>query len=611
MMQYFSLKKLLLIILFSFYTTSSLYSQTVEKPFLIKLNPLERNVIRGENSALILTVMVPNGFWLGDNDPAARAPAATIIKMSPSNNFYFEKANFPKPKVKGIPVHLGYTHIFEGVVNIVIPFTVAKNAVLGKQTIKLNITYTPGLNAGHLSTHIAEVYLTKINIIASKISDKINIPNPSMDPVPKGFIVAEKKVDLPEPIKTMFYRWNEDSPLPKFLHWLFVDPDNHGKHIQTVWTPFVGSTQNNGQSIGAGVGLMNVTREGIMTGTFQVRAYHNEYAGATVAMDIVSCPAAYFNYEFSAQISEDGKNKHLEFHHENLTLGKDDRFGYELGLNIGQDSRYRFFGIGAGTIEEDETNYTHQEYGGFLDFYWLPKDHIRIGIGGRIKTVDVLEGADRLKGVLPYTINQAKFASVAGIKGATVVGERLNFVYDSRNSEFTPSSGFYAKAVAEYNQITDQIVTNPNSISNYGKFTLEMRKYISTVDQKITLLLRNSWTFTTDENIPFFDLATLGGQYDIRAFDTGRFYGQHSVFASAELRYVVMQMIFMGFPVDIEMAPFIDTGQVFNSDGINGRFNVTAGMSVRILMRPNIGIIANAAVGQDGLVFTGGVNLPF
>ncbi|MCH8326438.1 MAG: hypothetical protein IIB83_07755, partial [Bacteroidetes bacterium] len=110
---------------------------------------------------------------------------------------------------------------------------------------------------------------------------------------------------------------------------------------------------------------------------------------------------------------------------------------------------------------------------------------------------------------------------------------------------------------------------------------------------------------------PFFDLATLGGQYDIRAFDTGRFYGQHSVFASAELRYVVMQMIFMGFPVDIEMAPFIDTGQVFNSDGINGRFNVTAGMSVRILMRPNIGIIANAAVGQDGLVFTGGVNLPF
>jgi len=223
----------------------------------------------------------------------------------------------------------------------------------------------------------------------------------------------------------------------------------------------------------------------------------------------------------------------------------------------------------------------------------------------------VLEGADRLKGILPYTINQNKFASVSGIKGATVVGERINLVYDSRNSEFTPSAGFYAKAVAEYNQITDQVVTNPNSISNYGKFSVEIRKYFSTVDQKLTLLLRNSWTFTTDKNIPFFDLATLGGQYDIRAFDTGRFYGQHSVFASVELRYEVMKMVVMGFPVDIEMAPFMDGGQVFDDDGFNGRFNITAGMSMRVLMRPNIGIIANAAVGQDGLVFTGGVNLPF
>jgi len=368
-----------------FILTLRVDAQTVEKPFLIKIDPLEKNLTAGENTALILTIMVPNGFWLGSSNPAARTPAATVIKMIPSSSFYFESPLFPKPKTKGIPVHLGYTNIYEGVVKIVIPFQVAKNIQSGRQKIGLKITYTPGLNAGHLSTHINEIYSTEINIVDSKINSEIVIPKPSMTNVPEGFIVAEKKTELPEPINTMFYRWNEDSPLPKFLHWLFVDPENHGKHIQTVWTPFVGSTQNNGQSIGAGVGLMNVTREGIMTGTFQVRAYHNEYAGATVAADVVSCPAAYFNYQFSAQISEDGKNRHLEFHHENLTVGKDDRFGYELGFNFGQDSRARFFGLGAGTVEEDETNYTHKENGGFLDLYWLPKNNFRFGIGGKIK----------------------------------------------------------------------------------------------------------------------------------------------------------------------------------------------------------------------------------
>ena len=124
-----------------------------------------------------------------------------------------------------------------------------------------------------------------------------------------------------------------------------------------------------------------------------------------------------------------------------MTLGKNDRFGYELQVDAFQDPRYRFFGLGGNTDEEDETNYTHEEFGGVLDLYWLPANNIRFSVGGKIRSVDVKRGADRLADELPFTINEARFLNVAGIRGATIVGERVNIVYDGRNQEFTPSAG--------------------------------------------------------------------------------------------------------------------------------------------------------------------------
>jgi len=587
-------------------TTSPTYSQTVEHPIDISMQALDAEVTAGQSSAITITFRIPRGFWLGDSDPAARIPAATVIRMQKNEAFQFEKARFPEPEVRGVPVHLGITRVFTGAITVVVPFKVSANVAPGEYEIVANITYTPGLNAGHLTTHVKEPYSTKVTVVKASAPIPASVPSPTQGSVPEDFLVQEKVLNLPQPMGAMFHRWDENGIVARFLHGLFVDPENHGKHIQTVWHPFIGSTENNGQSIGGAVALMNVTREGIMTGTFDVRGYHNEYVGATVAVDVVSCPGAYVNYWFSAQLSED-RNRQIQFHHENLALGKSDRFGYEFQVNAFQDPRYRFYGLGAGTDEEDESNYTHEEFGGYLDLYWLPANNIRFSVGGKVRSVDVKRGADRLAGDVAFTINEARFANVAGIQGATVVGERVNFVYDGRNQEFTPSAGIYMELSAEYDQVTSDV----KPVSSYGRFTVDIRKYFSTVDQKFTLLLRNGWTFTTSEDIPFFDQATLGGESTLRAFDLGRFYGQHAVFGSMELRFQAMHMVLMGFPMDLEIAPFLDFGQVFNSTDFDGDFNINPGMSMRVLNRPNIGIVANGALGQDGVIFTGGVSLPF
>lgn len=590
-------------------------AQTIENPIDITLQPINKIIAQGEESALEVIFQIPKGFWLGDNNVSSRIPPPIMIEMEENNNFIFDKPLFPNSSVEGVPVKKGITHVYKEKIKVVIPFKVAANIPDGNYQLKAFITYTPGLNAGRLSSHVNEQYTTNVQVSKNAKNIISEIPEPSIGNVSNDFIVQEEITKLPEPLNTILYRWPEDSFVAEFLHWIWIDPENHGKHVQTVFTPFYGFTENNGYTAGMGMSLMNLTREGIMTGQLQLRGFYNEYVGATLGFEAVSCPAAYHNYWVSGFLSSNGKNRGINVHIENLNFGDKNKFGYELFADFFRDPRFRFYGVGANTKEEDKTNYAHQENSALLDLFWMPVDKIRFTIGGKVRNVDVLDGNDKIRKIMPWTTDLAeqggKFENIPGIKGATVYGGRVSVIYDGRNSEFTPSSGFYGRVIAEYNHISDQVVTTQSPIENYGKFYVDLREYLSTADQRFTLLLRNSWTLTTDENIPFFEQAKLGGDFSNRAFDNGRFYGQHSVFASMELRIQTMSIVFMGVPMDLEMAPFLDAGQVFTDAGFKGRFNINPGMSIRILNRPNLGIVGNAAVGQDGLIFTGGVTLPF
>ena len=112
------------------------------------------------------------------------------------------------------------------------------------------------------------------------------------------------------------------------------------------------------------------------------------------------------------------------------------------------------------------------------------------------------------------------------------------------------------------------------------------------------------------DGVPFWELPTLGGAESLRAFGERRYYGPHSMFASLEIRVQAAHMVLLGVPVDVELAPFLDAGQVFGAAALDGRFNWNPGLSVRLLNRPNIGLIISVADGEDGTNVTGGVSLP-
>jgi len=579
----------------------------IEDPVVVAVAPAADAVAPGDASALVVTFKLPKFMWLGAQAGKARTPAGTQIRMMGHPAFSFGAPAYPEPSVEGVPVHVGTTRVYEGEVQVVVPFEVAAEASAGTHTVEARITYTPGFNAGSLATHANERHTATITVRTGASAGRV--PAPSVASVDDDFIVRRDD-GYPTALSPMFHAY-EPSGFTGVMHTLFIDPPNHGKTIRHAPFPFISSSNQEGLSIGGGVTFLNTTREGIMTGSLGINAFHNEFLGAGLGFDYLSCPAAYKNLQISGRFSG-GDYRELQLAWEDFTVGERDRWGFQVDGTAMTDPRTRFYGIGAGTKEEDVAVYDHREAGGTLDVYHFPAQKLRVGLGVKARYVEVGRGLDDIDeivdGFIPALLDLDRFANVPGLGGATVLGGRFNVIYDGRNQEFNPSSGFFGKFTAEVNEVVDD-QRSTGLVDTYGRFLLDLRQYLSTIDKRWQLVLRSEATFTTDERVPFFDQAQLGGFNSLRAFDEGRFYGQHALFGSLELRRKVGNVKVMSFPMTVLVSTFLDGGQVFNSE-VGDDFNLNPGMAVRFANPPNVGFTLNVAYGQDGFYSTGGISLP-
>jgi len=596
--------------------SNSLERPTVKTPVLIDFKAVDEIVKPGQESAFIITFKVPKYIWLGAKPELARTPPGTKIQFIKNENFIFGEPRYPEPSVEGVPVRVGVSHVYKGEITIIVPFTVKETAAPTEYEITTLLTYTPGFNAGKLNTMVREPHKLKLEVSANN-STSNSIPEPEIKEVPDSFTVVPEVWDLPKILKPFMKEYKEGTTASKLLHGIFIDPANHGKTLRQALYPFGEYTLQRGSSIGMGLAVLNATPEGVMTGALSASLYSNEFIGATGSIILLTCPAAYHNLQTSIEYS--GTDYHsILINYENFTLGKQDNFGLQTNIDISSDPRFLFYGIGAEANNEDVAVYEQQNIGGVFDFYSLGIEKFRIGAGFKFRDVEIDKGLNDIDGD-PFDIDNnipqlaaANFSNPAINTNSTTIGGRLNFIYDQRNQEFNPSSGFFGKLTAEYNNVT---ASGNNDIKdNYSKIYLDFRKYFSGPSQKITFLIRNEWTFSTEKDIPFYELPSLGGVSNLRAFDINRFRDQHSFFASMEMRYTVAKVTVMGFPMSMIMSGFIDMGQVFNDDkalDFKNDFNWAPGVSLRLVNYPNVGYTVNVARGQDGFYTSGGISLPF
>ncbi len=279
------------------------------------------------------------------------------------------------------------------------------------------------------------------------------------------------------------------------------------------------------------------------------------------------------------------------------------RYSLSVGGAFFKNATSRFFGLGQTTIESDQTNYTAREIRANWKFGLYANEVTQIAVGQRYREMEVQRGVVT---TFPFAVQQ--FPTVDGMGGAAVVGHRVTFHYDTRDNLVTPTDGMQVTAYAELNQ---NLRNQAHPI--YSRYELEVKKLFPSESKRAILVVRADLQATIGTQVPFYEQSSLGGQNNLRGFGVDRYIDKHLIAASVEERIHVMRAKIAGTTADFEVAPFIDTGQVFNNyrDVSFKDYRITPGIGFRGLVRPNVVGRVDYGFSREGGAVFAGLDFPY
>ncbi len=279
-----------------------------------------------------------------------------------------------------------------------------------------------------------------------------------------------------------------------------------------------------------------------------------------------------------------------------------DRMRLSADLEYERDSTERFFGFGNGSSEKDESNYTAKEAVGVVRVNYRLQPTLELTYQSRVRWFRVQEG-----GVDKFPFIGDEHPDTPGLGGATVVGQQIGIVYDSRDDTNIPRQGGFGLFTAEF------IPRILGSSFDAIKYAAEVRKFIPFRDRVVLAMHSRIDYLQSNDDVPFFEQNTVGGRRSLRGFGSGRFVDSNSFFASAELRTRVYQRQIFGVNAELELAPFVDFGQVFKSSR-SSPFNdlhAVGGLGFRGVVRPQVVGFVDIGMGEQGLAVFTGLEYPF
>jgi hypothetical protein len=276
------------------------------------------------------------------------------------------------------------------------------------------------------------------------------------------------------------------------------------------------------------------------------------------------------------------------------------------------DGTPRFFGIGNESPAINETDYTAQQYlvegqlGYNFNHTW------QLQYTARFEDVDVLPGT--LSSIASI---QTRFANLLGEGTNKQVLNRLSVVYDTRDDIIIPSKGAqlvaYAGMASREGFLNDSLYTETGFDGRAFFPFPALDKTVIAAHMALRYLL-------SANNVPFWALSSLGGAdtviggaQPLRGFGDGRFYDRDSFSSSVEFRHVVATFQAVATQVEIELAPFIDAGRVFDQTSTLPfeQLHKVYGLGFRGLARPYVVGFVDIGYGSEGAAVFTGINYPF
>lgn len=185
-----------------------------------------------------------------------------------------------------------------------------------------------------------------------------------------------------------------------------------------------------------------------------------------------------------------------------------------------------FWGIGPETLEEDEITVEYNKVTlrqKFL-YQWRPN----LFIGPNVKYANMFDVA--------YFLDEDGIAApdLTGAEGGANLGLGTSFILDKRNSIMTPTRNHYLEFSTLF------FSTNWLGDFNFQSYLLDARKYFDFDSDGRNVLAFQACIEHTAGEVPFRDLAMLGGSKIMRGYLDGRYRDKTGVQTQAEFRRILI-----------------------------------------------------------------------
>jgi outer membrane protein assembly factor BamA len=335
---------------------------------------------------------------------------------------------------------------------------------------------------------------------------------------------------------------------------------------------------------------------------------HNPYFGWGADGRILAFPSEDTQWSIVGG-AEDRVESNLDLEYQTGLL-RDSPFSLSLESLYDRSGTERFYGIGNNAIQINQTVYIDQQIGAYATLGWNITHAWQLAYTFTVKKVKVL--GTTLPGVPPIT---SRFGGTLGIGTTHELLNRIALVYDTRNDIVIPTSGMeivaYGGAASRNVDVDDSLFTEAGGDAKFYWSPYESLVVASHVDLRYE---------PSTHHVPFWALSSLGGDESdiggsqtLRGYGTSRFYDRNSFSANLELRQNVLAMDAFSTHIDIQVAPFFDTGRVFrNADTfpITHLHNVM-GVGFRGIAPPSVVGYVDIGKGHDGIAIFTGIGYPF
>jgi len=378
-------------------------------------------------------------------------------------------------------------------------------------------------------------------------------------------------------------------------------PDCARADVQYFPIPAVSTSKNDGNDTGLIVPILITDPDGELKYLVAPMFVQNSIVGSRGSINLFRYEPGGREIRFIGSFTERIERK-VVFSYADPAFSQG-RYSLNFGASFFKNATSRFFGLGEATSESEQTNYTAREARANWRFGVYANEVTQISVGQRFRQVSLQKGATDL----PFTGDQ--FPAVDGVQGETLIlGHRATFYYDTRNNLVSPTDGMAVTAYAEVNQ---NLHNGDHPV--YSRYAMEVKKLFPSESKRAILVVRADLQATIGTQVPFFEQSSLGGQNNLRGFGVDRFIDKHLVALSVEERIHIMRTKVAGVTADFEIAPFLDSGQVFNDykDVSFKNYRMTPGIGFRGVVKPNVVGRVDYGYSKEGGAIFAGLDFPY